>query len=138
MTEKLQALMNQAYSRWPIRPGITLRDFWDILNADERLAVFVGTFNAQVCNGGFIQWYDNGYAKPEVMDYLNRLCRRMDTELSHTVAELLTQFRVAQKKYEESLESPEDWEDLYDFSNGLDSRFYEINEVWLAEVEATL
>ncbi len=138
MTEKLQTLMTQAYSRWQNNQDMSQEDFWDTLSADERLAVFVGNFNGQVCNGGFVQWHDNDYARPEVLDYLARLCRRMDTEISHTVAELLTQFRAAQQKYVQGGESPEDWEDLYDFSNGLDSRFYEINEVWLAEVEATL
>ncbi len=138
MTEKLQALMDQAYSRWQADANMSQEDFWDTLGANERLAVFVGNFNYQVCNGGFIQWHDNDYAKPVVLDYLERLCQRMDTKVSHTVAGLLSEFRLAQKEFIENERDEDAWPEFSSATDMLCNQFYKINDAWLVEVEATL
>src|SRR5690606_25366692 len=57
-----QALMNIAYDFW--RETDTFANF-DLLEekygAITKFAVMTGNFNYQVCNGGIIQYYDNGY-----------------------------------------------------------------------------
>jgi hypothetical protein len=62
-----QMLMNKAYDLWQTEVGKRLRyeNFLDLIN--EKLgsiyyhAVITGNLNYQVENGGFSQWYFNGY-----------------------------------------------------------------------------
>ena len=56
----IQPLMDRAYAQWGEAKsfGEFARSLWGL----ERKAVLVGKLNQQVCNGGFIQWIDNGYA----------------------------------------------------------------------------
>jgi hypothetical protein len=132
MTESIQALMDQAYARFD--RGMSLEQFWDQLNADERVAVFVGNLNYQVENGGFMQWMDNGYATDEVVGFLTRLFNnRIGTEATREVAELIKQaYRFADEIRN------------YDFDEAdreldkLDRKFYELNAEMLADVERFL
>jgi hypothetical protein len=56
----LQGMMDQAYAKWQGK-GWSYVEFLDELDALERKVVVMGNLNAQVCNGGFAQWADNGY-----------------------------------------------------------------------------
>lgn len=62
---KHQTLMNESYQLWTDEKGFTYENF--LLEVEENLsenhlnAVITGNLNYQVENGGFRQWYDNGY-----------------------------------------------------------------------------
>ena len=66
----LDTLMSNAYDRWRTNGDWTKEDFFDQLSDHERIAVCFGNLNQQVGNGGFMQWADNGYYRPETMDVL--------------------------------------------------------------------
>ncbi len=60
-----QALMNIGYNEWQKQPNWS---YSDMLNYAEKygdmviLSTLLGVYNYQVCNGGHLQYYDNGYA----------------------------------------------------------------------------
>ena len=56
-----QTLMNQAYKKWE-NNDIRREEFLLLLSPVEKLAVILGNFNYQVCNGGFSQWNYNDYS----------------------------------------------------------------------------
>lgn len=72
-----QSLMDKAYARW--RKGGDLEgkgdaEFVAALPEDQELAVRVGNMNYQVENGGWAQWYGNGYGKRDeewLMDFFD-------------------------------------------------------------------
>lgn len=141
MTTKHETLMDAAYDRWQADHRMSKEDFWDQLSADERLAVFTGNFNYQVCNGGFSQWDGNDYATEEVVGYLDRLLTRMDTECSLKVRALLRKFAKAQSRWNEARGSYGEeraWEAFAEELEPLDTAFYKINEQFLVEIEALL
>jgi len=55
-----QKIMNVAYDKWDDKQ--TMGDWFDKLLPIEKKAVALGKLNQQVCNGGFAQWFDNGYS----------------------------------------------------------------------------
>ena len=135
--------MDQAYDRWTAENDrrMSKQDFWDQLDAKERIAVFTGNLNQQVCNGGFEQWADNGYAEPEVVTFLLRLLRRMDTETSHAVADLITEFQLLREEYGQTDNGHYDEEmaeELAERTDPLDTVYYKINDQFLAEVDDEL
>ncbi len=139
MTDRHQELMDRAYDRWQSEDNNwSKQDFYDQLDAKERLAVFTGNFNYQVCNGGFGQWDGNGYASSEVIGYLQRLLKRIDTENSLKVLALLERFRRARETFKDYGEDDEAHEDYVDKLDDLDTAFYAINDQFLVEVEAEL
>ena len=60
----LQTAMNVAYERWQYGnlSGYNQRDFYMNLTDVERAACLLGNLNYQVENGGWAQWWGNGYA----------------------------------------------------------------------------
>lgn len=132
MTDTIQKLMDQAYARFD--RGMSLEQFWDQLNADERVAVFVGNLNYQVENGGFMQWIDNGYATNETVAFLNRLFNvRIGFDSTRRVAQLMNQaYSFADGVREE------DFDYLDSQLDQLDRDFYEINDEMMADVERFL
>ena len=142
MTDTHQTLMDAAYDRWQAEDNNWSREeFYDQLDAGERLAVFAGNFNYQVCNGGFEQWDGNGYASEEVVGYLIRLTTRMDTETSLKVRALLRKFARAQSQWNEAQGGYGEERAMEEFTEALDpldTAFYKINDQFLAEVEDKL
>ena len=140
----IQKLMDQAYDRWRAADGMGKQDFWDQLDAAEKIAVFAGNLNYQVENGGFMQWIDNGYATIETVGFLLRLNLRLKTESAMAVSVLLDQVEAALGRIESDgndyaavlRDADEyDYEMLMDVFDPLDSFFYNVNEAWLADVE---
>ena len=139
-TPKMQAHIDLAYARRQ-EPGNTWsdQDFWDQLSAAERVAVFAGNFNGQVLNGGFTQWHNNGYATPEVLGFLMRLCKRLGTETTLLVYDLLTQFEDAQGEFAASCERDADYNTFDAATEKLDSVYYAIrDDSFILDVEASL
>ncbi len=64
-----QSIMNIMYEQWQKEDAMS---YSDILNWFEtnygslaKFAVLIGKYNQQVCNGGHIQYFHNGYADGE-------------------------------------------------------------------------
>lgn len=53
--------VTELYKRWGAQ-NLTFKEFLHSLSIDEEVAVLIGVLDSQVCNGGFRQWVDNGYA----------------------------------------------------------------------------
>lgn len=128
-TDLIQAVMTRAYDRWDRVPGTNMQAFWDDLDADERIAVFAGNLNYQVCNGGFAQYLGNGYATPETIGFVRRLCARMPS--NHPVNEVA----AVLAEFEELLDrlgwKEPDLDEGLDEFDSLDGRFYAVNDAWL-------
>lgn len=65
--DRHQRLMNQAYKRWQKGgdlENVPREDFYGKLEEPHRMAVVFGNLNYQVENGGFDQWFFNGYGEP--------------------------------------------------------------------------
>lgn len=149
---KHQEIIGECYDRWkdhnaadPVNAW-SFEDFWDQLSSKERFAISTGKLNQQVENGGFLQWYHNGYGIPDVVTYLLRVLPRVKTASSLKVEDLLRQYNDAVELYDEN----EDKENEYggmnqvvygDFSKNLDSLdtlYYTVNEQFMADVQHSL
>ncbi len=138
MSDLHQEIMDRAYDRWKADRSMSKQEFWDQLDAIERVAVFSGNMNYQVCNGGFSQWFFNGYAEPEVRAFLHRLFKSIDTPASQAVDVILTKVEEIEEDYP-NLEAAEwDWEELSELLNVLDRAFYAVNDQLLVDVEKHL
>lgn len=123
---KMQAIMDTAYEKFT--DAMRQKDFYACLTEEEAKVVFIGNLNYQVTNGGFMQWYDNGY-HVGVKGLLNTLVE-LDTAEAKKVAGLV---RSCMRR----MESVGDEDESVDLSD-LDDEFYEINEIVLSQVEARL
>jgi len=128
----MQALMNTAYEFWQAQKGMSKQQFWNSLDHKPRAAVAIGNLNYQVCNGGFSQWHYNGYS--EAFGTIDYVCRQVGTPNSLAVLKLVEEAMTDLQEYDES----EDNDEVNDGLDGLDSRFYAINEAFLEDVEAWL
>jgi len=92
MSDFHQELMDQAYAKWKSEGGIKemgYNEFVDSLPKNEQYAVLLGNLNYQVCNGGWIQWCDNGYCTKIAI--VTKVVAQMNTELSKRVLAMLKQ-----------------------------------------------
>lgn len=158
-----QGLLNLAYNRWTEAneargKHIPMADWFGSLSEIEQAAVALGKLNQQVCNGGFNQWFDNGYAQVMADTCLKALAAMPQTGTVQEVTALLTLYhRVVEGAEQEfaSLEnecdSNEDGEctgcgacevtsaadlafrDLAE--DDLNDRYYAVDEKFLAECE---
>jgi hypothetical protein len=133
----MQTLMNQAYARWQAleHQQWSQEDFWDQLDSKERFAVFLGNLNHQVQNGGFLQWWSNGYATPETFGYIKRACNRIGTDSAKQVGNMVT---CAEDICEEYNAGEVSWRDMNDTFSSLDPIFYAICDQFIADAEAYL
>ena len=56
-----QGLMDGAYHRWQNKEFASHEEMCEKISPEAKMAVYIGNFNYQVCNGGFLQWVCNGY-----------------------------------------------------------------------------
>lgn len=138
-----QSLMNSAYERWKVSDKMSKEEFHDTLTPVERFAVHTGNFNYQVCNGGFMQWWDNRYGTPDTVEFLLRACERMNTETSKKVSVLLQKYKRVMSNYEPNASArdypdEDQWEEISAGLDGLDTAFYDINDQFLVDCEAHL
>lgn len=132
-SEKHQALMDKAYESWT--DEMSMQQFWDSLSPNMREAVLIGNLNYQVENGGFMQWFGNGYGTVENgLEIVMVMCR-LETPACLKVAELVEHAMVIQWAHETD-EPEEEWYEK-DF-NHLDIDFYKVNEQMMADYEASL
>ncbi len=130
---KIQQIMDVAYARWQKNRAMSQEEFWLRLSYPEKVAVFVGNLNYQVCNGGFLQWHDNEYSDCE-RDLLAILkivggCE----EVIDLIKKALSELRAYDfDEYGDRLDYDQTCVDA------CDNRFYEINDDMLSKVEAYL
>jgi hypothetical protein len=134
-----QAVMNGAYEKW--QNGWSYENFLDHLTYLERCVVVTGNLNYQVENGGFMQWYDNGYHKGS-NTLLYFLENELATDTAKYVARLVRKCTERYDEYDSSLvwnkwpsynseigsEGPE--------TGHLDNAYYKINETLMSELES--
>lgn len=72
-------LTEKAYTNWWTNRDWTVDDFRNSLNYLERIAVHVTNLSHQVEDGGFEQWYDNGYYTTSTWKFLIGLCETLIT-----------------------------------------------------------
>lgn len=87
-----QQIMDKAYELFRAHPEWQIADLFDHLSYVQRVAVALGNLNYQVENGGFTQWYFNGYAEVH-FDSLSRL--DFDKEKYPALAEAIRLMRKA-------------------------------------------
>lgn len=120
--------MDRAYDRWQ-KAHWSQENFWAQLSPREKVAVYVGNLNNQVCNGGFSQWVFNGYSdcSEELLQILPLL-----GDTSREVARLIGDVLDEENQH---LWSDDDDGDDWDYSKDYDRLFYSINEKMLEECE---
>lgn len=125
---KFQAIMNKAYEGY--KPSMRYKDFLRSLDAKTAGLVALGNLNYQVENGGFHQWYSNGYH--EGLPYLLPFLHDLGTVEATRVA--IWASRVTQ----EMTYAIEDDEDTAQLLDAHDEKYYAIQDKLLGQVEATL
>lgn len=143
MSDRHQKLMDQAYARWQAQQGGWSKEqFWAQLSAAERFAVFTGNMTYQVQNGGWMQWYDNGYGTDETVSEILVYCQQMGTPAALAVRKILQDVCLIQKGMALGDEAGEDDEEDYRaYSNALDplcDAFYQVDAQFLVECEQYL
>ncbi len=119
-----------------------------------KLFILLGTANHQICNGGFLQYFDNGYASGEGGCFRRHdedilLHREMlalfgkyglhQSEIGSAIYAILAAFRIVLNDDTEC-EGEDDDCRRDDVSNtdeldALDTRFYAVNEKWVKELK---
>jgi hypothetical protein len=135
--------------------------FWAQLDERRLIAVLTGNMNYQVENGGWLQWCDNGYV--ECASELEAILREtIGTKTAVEVADMVTRVANAWEQFQSDknetpgiafcrcddedecdCETEDDiWQGAHDeFSSvaePLDTRFYQLNEQFMADVEKFL
>ena len=76
MEKDLQTLMNEVYDAWRKDTANKSRlEMADSFSPIHVAAVQLGNLNYQVENGGFLQWWDNGYKKEDIHDLIE-MCKK--------------------------------------------------------------
>lgn len=131
MTESVhQTLMNQAYDKWSGEwKGLPYSQFIERLSHVQRLAVLTGNLNYQVENGGWDQWFLNGYG-----DHAERLIGLLSKHTERPgvseVISLIGKARTANNYLGEDARP--------DSLARFDNAYYDLQEVFLTSVEAIL
>ena len=142
-----QRIMDKAYERWQSSNAMTQTSFWNTLSPLEQAAIFLGNFNYQVCNGGFSQWWGNDYAKARVIQTIEACCDTMNTENAKKVRVLMRDYRAVFRRFtDKGLDATEsemrlsegEYDEFERDLSALDSRYYLINEAFMAEVNEYL
>jgi len=153
----IQQLMDEAYDKWQDN-GWSKEDFRNYISKnmsrEHLIAVQIGNLNYQVENGGFLQWYDNGYYSMDLEDLIT-YCEEIKTKAATEVKVLLESVRDIIDFYSSSTEAIELLNEhmfsehaeildscLWDLiSAHLDQhnrQYYGINDEFLSDVETYL
>ncbi len=140
-----QTIMNIMYEQWQKENAMSYSDilnwFGTTYGSLAKFAVLIGKYNQQVCNGGHIQYFDNGYAdgkggfmsdhdpsiplhKELIKLFTNA---NLDDDISQQVLRILKCFEI-------ELDEEEELED-FSYLSTLDSRYYQINDAFMNILE---
>jgi hypothetical protein len=151
-TEKVdihQSLMDQAYKKYQANEEWSYKEFVTSLDFKEKVAVLTGNFNYQVCNGGFMQWHDNGYSSeagqmliilekykkgnPAITKAIQLIQEAVDT-IKNVANESSNRNRYSWGDEEDE----EEWDILNGKLSSLDDYYYKIDDQFLAEMQIVL
>jgi hypothetical protein len=138
-----QAILNLGYNEWQKKEGWEYSDMLDYMNETygdlAMWAVLIGKANQQICNGGFVQYFDNGYASEGRGGFCSRHNLNLElhhiasngiketdlikTEVGGTVHEIFEEFYIERDEEEGYILND-------DMLSILDDRYYEVNEEW--------
>lgn len=96
-TDYTQELMDEVYGFWnsPEGEGLDKAELIDTVlekfGKKHVYALVAGNLNYQVCNGGFQQWVDNGYAFAQYNEVVD-LLQTMNTKNSLAILEMIESF----------------------------------------------
>ena len=140
-----QTIMNIMYEQWQKEDAMSYNDilnwFETTYGSLSKFAVLIGKYNQQVCNGGHIQYFNNGYAdgkggfmsdhdpsiplhKELIQLFTNA---NLDDDISQQVLRILKCFEI-------ELDEEEELED-FSYLSTLDSRYYQINDAFMNILE---
>jgi hypothetical protein len=87
-----QEYMDVVYDFWEKNPNLTRLQACDKFDTVYKVAVQMGNFNYQVCNGGVPQWAFNGYMKEDINDLIEWFSKATKiVPESKKILDLLTQ-----------------------------------------------
>ena len=139
MTEErwplLQQFVDRAHDYWQLHDGMSYERLLKEIAPELRVAMIAGKLNYQVGNGGFDQWWANGYGKDRMLGQAVQVLSIVEGEACKKVLGLVGRFGRVVEEYEESYEDEDDYSTA---SNDLDTEFYKVNEAFMDEVEAWL
>jgi len=121
--EYVQGLVDKAYEKWR-ESEMSYPGFIESLDRRHQGAVVIGNLNGQVCNGGFEQWYENGYV--DVVSHVRWFLGAIDTDASKEALRLLREFLRAYKRYEEKAKRYHSRE-IYFNGDEFDTPYYAID-----------
>lgn len=124
-----QALMDLFYGHWQASGHHRLQsEIAAVMPAKVNVAVMLGNYCYQVCNGGHSQWDGNGYSKalPGLISIF-AAADRLGVENAGLVHKLLVEFDDIRSKDEGRWPSFDDDEDQSDDYGHLDSAYYAID-----------
>ena len=137
MTQRIQSLMDAAYTAWQAEQSKSYDDFIFDLDGTHKAAVLIGNLNYQVENGGFTQWMDNGYGD-HAAD-VARVLARIGTPTARRVDEMVQTVKATWARYEADRRRwADDNDDNYPDFDALDTEYYSINAQLLIDTEAYL
>jgi hypothetical protein len=138
-----QGLMDTAYDRYKASEPETWTKDAILLQSvgDEVFAIALGNFNYQVENGGIMQWIGNEYATDLAVSALKVALLMIGTESAKQTSEIIEEaIKIGLKEpFSGSWDADDDdteWAQWRDALGKLDSRYYDINDQLIDDVEA--
>lgn len=140
MSDFHQTLMDEACTLWREKHlNKEYSEFFPELDPIHKEALALGALNYQVENGGFGQWHDNGYSKRG--SFLLKTLQEMESQcpLASTVRKLVEEAfkNIRRVKELDPYEDEEEIQELLEM-DALCDAYYEINTLWLVQVELYL
>lgn len=140
--DQFQNLMDKAYDIWQANPNLTTEQFIESVNEKHRPFVAFGKLNQQVENGGFQQYYDNGYNV--MLKYAISMVKMLRSEESKKVLEILREVKVLYRQLDNKVQRNKHYgiddhlSDLYEFNSlcKFDDQYYELNDKVMDEIES--
>jgi len=142
-----QAILNVCYYKWQHEPEWTYSDMLDYAKETygdiARFAVLVGKLNQQVCNGGFLQYFDNGYAAVDRtnaydFDLQDDLIEYLENEFSHLkYSDVIVKIIDVRPIIDENEYLENDYEAIIndDELEEHDKKYFEISDAWIEVLE---
>ena len=156
----LQGHLNNAFAKWENDMGKD--EYFKSLDGAEAVATYLGKMNYQVENGGWLQWWDNGYATEHVTSEIAAILvnirrfisnmvnsedggiERLQIEREHeavlAVYSIFGKLEPYIQDWIEAEAAPYDEVDeyVYQSADHLCNAYYDVNENFLAAVERYL
>lgn len=130
-----QSIVNFAHMKWQEKPETRYADVVQWLKIEHgdlaAFAMLAAKYNCQVCNGGHVQYIENGYGELHKMfEDLFRALELHLTEHGSKVYSIAAEAGEAMEDFNTDLDEDE-WEEQNERFNPLDDQYYEINDAWM-------